>query len=190
MLGVLAPFLEPFIEFLVCHLAGIYLGDCLYLCLGGYELFLKGHFEGGPYSVVCRGLAQGSGHKVACPFSSLCTLFKVGECYNPPQFFASLPSLPKAAPSTAIPAPVAAPVIPPISAQPAQPTTQPQPYIKPRSPSPMQVDPANVPLPTLSTASCTTPQSSMSSPPSPRTQRIIQQMQQEAAVLASSSIST
>ena len=53
----------------------------------------------------------------------------------------------------------------------------------------MQVDPANVPLPTLSTASHTTPHSSMLSPPSPRTQHIIQCMQQEAAALASGSAS-
>ena len=53
----------------------------------------------------------------------------------------------------------------------------------------MQVDPANVPLPTPSTASHTTPHSSMSSPPSPRTQRIIQRMQQEAVALASGSAS-
>ena len=53
----------------------------------------------------------------------------------------------------------------------------------------MEVDPANVPLPTPSTASCMTSHSSMSSPPSPRTQRIIQGMQQKAVVLASSSTS-
>ena len=53
----------------------------------------------------------------------------------------------------------------------------------------MQVDPANVPLPTLSIASCTTPHLSMSSPPSPRTQCIIQQMQQEAVALTSGSTS-
>ena len=110
----------------------------------------------------------------------------VAQCYNPPQFFTSLPSIPKAAPSIAAPAPATAPVAPPI---PAQPTTPPQPSIKTRTPSPMQVDPANVPLPTLSTASRTTPRSAMSSPPSPRTQRIIQRMQQEAAALASGSVS-
>ena len=53
----------------------------------------------------------------------------------------------------------------------------------------MEVDPANVPLPTPSTASRMTPHLPMSSPPSPRTQRIIQQMQQEAVVLASGSTS-
>ena len=53
----------------------------------------------------------------------------------------------------------------------------------------MQVDPANVPLPTPSTASYTTPHSSMLSPPFPRTQRIVQQMQQEAVALASGSAS-
>ena len=46
--GMLAPFLVPLIEFLVPHLAGIHLGNCLYLCFGGYELFLKSHFEIGP----------------------------------------------------------------------------------------------------------------------------------------------
>ena len=111
------------------------------------------------------------------------------HCYNPPQIFTSLPNIPKAAPSTAAPAPVTAPVAPPIPAQPAQPTTPSQLYIKTRTPSPMQVDPVNVPLPTPSTASRTTPRSAMSSPPSPRTQRIIQRMQQEAAALASGSIS-
>ena len=110
-------------------------------------------------------------------------------CYDSPQFFASLPSFPIAAPPTAAPALVAAPVAPLIPAQPARPTAPPQPYIKPRSPSPMQVDPANVPLPTPSTASHMTPHSSMSSPPSPRTQRIIQWMQQEAAALTSGSVS-
>ena len=110
-------------------------------------------------------------------------------CYNPPQFFTSLPGPPKVAPSTAAPAPVAAPVAPPIPTQPTQPTASPQPYIKTRLPSPMQVDPANVPLPTPSTASRTTPHSAMSSPPSPRTQRIVQHMQQEAAALASGSVS-
>ena len=53
----------------------------------------------------------------------------------------------------------------------------------------MEVDPTNVPLPTLSIASCMTPHSSMLSPPSPRTQHIVQQMQQEAVMLASSSAS-
>ena len=110
-------------------------------------------------------------------------------CYDPPQIFTSLPSLPKTAPSTAAPAPVTAPVAPPIPAQPAQPTAPPQPYIKPQSPSPMQVDPANVPLPTPSTASRMTPRSAMSSPPSPRTQCIVRCMQQEAAALASGSVS-
>ena len=51
-LGVLAPFLEPFIEFPVCHFAGMHLSDCLYLCLvrvgnptsaqaGGYRSLLQ-----------------------------------------------------------------------------------------------------------------------------------------------------
>ena len=53
----------------------------------------------------------------------------------------------------------------------------------------MQVDPANIPLPTPSIASHTTPCMTMSSPPSPRTQCIVQRMQQEAAALASGSIS-
>ena len=76
---MLAPFLEPFTEFLVCHFAGVHLGNCLYLCLWGYELFLKGHFEGSPGSVVDWVLAQGGGHEVAWPFSCLCSLFEVGE---------------------------------------------------------------------------------------------------------------
>ena len=40
--GMLAPFLELFIEFLISHLACVHLGDCLYLCLGWYKLFLEG----------------------------------------------------------------------------------------------------------------------------------------------------
>ena len=108
------------------------------------------------------------------------------DCYDPPQFFSSLPSIPSTALPTMAPAPATAPVAPLI---PAQPTALPQPYIKPLLPSPMQVDPANVPLHTPSTASRTTPHSSMSSPPSPRTQRIVQRMQQEAVALASGSAS-
>ena len=77
--SMLAPFLEPFVKFSVHHFAGMHLGDCLYLSLGGYELFLKGHFEGSPCFIVCRGLTQGGGHEVACPFSSLHFLFEVGE---------------------------------------------------------------------------------------------------------------
>ena len=115
--------------------------------------------------------------------------FPADRCYDPPQFFASLPGVPIAALPTTVSAPATAPVAPLIPAQPAQPAAPPQPHIKLRSPSPMQVNPANVPLPTLSTASHTTPHSSMSSPPSPRTQRIVQRMQQEAATLDSGSIS-
>ena len=77
--GMLAPFLVPFIEFLVPHLTGVHLGNGLYLCFGGYELLLKGCFEIGPCSAVDRVLAQGGGHEVTCPFSSLCSLFEVGE---------------------------------------------------------------------------------------------------------------
>ena len=77
--GMLAPFLVPLIELSVPHLAGIHLGNCLYLCFGGYELFLEGCFEIGPCSVVHRVLAQGGGHEVTCPFSGLCSLFEVGE---------------------------------------------------------------------------------------------------------------
>ena len=77
--GVLAPFLVPFIELLVPHLTGVHLGNGLYLCFGGYELFLEGCLEIGPRSVVDGVLAQGGGHEVACPFSSLCSLFEVGE---------------------------------------------------------------------------------------------------------------
>ena len=36
-------------------------------------------FEGSLCSVVCRVLAQGGGHEVACPFSGLCSLFEVSE---------------------------------------------------------------------------------------------------------------
>ena len=80
---MLAPFLVPFIELSVPHLAGIHLGNGLYLCFGGYKLLLKGCLEIGPCSVVDRVLAQGSGHEVACPFSSLCPLLEMGEgCGN------------------------------------------------------------------------------------------------------------
>ena len=75
-LGMLAPFLVPLVELLVPCLAGIHLGNCLYLCLRGYELFLKNRFEIGPCSVVCWGVAQGGGHEVACPFSGLCSFLK------------------------------------------------------------------------------------------------------------------
>jgi len=67
--GMLASFLEPFIEFSIPHFAGMYLGDCLYLCFRGYELFLKSHFKSGPHSIVCGGVAQGGGHEVTCPLS-------------------------------------------------------------------------------------------------------------------------
>ena len=77
--GVLAPFLVPLIELLVPHFTGVHLGNGLYLCFGGYELFLKGCFEIGPCSIVDRVLTQGGGHEVACPFSGLCSLFEVGK---------------------------------------------------------------------------------------------------------------
>ena len=77
--GVLAPFLVPLIELSVPHLAGVHLGNGLYLCFRGYELLLKGCLKISPCSVVDRVLAQGSGHEVACPFSGLCSLFEVGE---------------------------------------------------------------------------------------------------------------
>ena len=41
MAGMLAPFLILLIELLVPHLACVHLSNCLYLCLGWYELFLK-----------------------------------------------------------------------------------------------------------------------------------------------------
>ena len=77
--GMLAPFLVPFVELSVPHLAGIHLGNCLYLCLRGYELFLEGRFKIGPCSVVDRVLAQDGGHEVTCPFSGLCFLFEMSE---------------------------------------------------------------------------------------------------------------
>ena len=77
--GMLAPFLVPLIEFSVPHLAGVHLGNGLYLCLGGYELLLEGCLKIGPCSIVNRVLAQGGGHEVTCPFSGLCPLFEVGE---------------------------------------------------------------------------------------------------------------
>ena len=77
--SMLAPLLVPLIEFLVPYLAGVHLGNGLYLCFRGYELLLEGCLEIGPCSIVDRVLAQGSGHEVACPFSGLCSLFEVGE---------------------------------------------------------------------------------------------------------------
>ena len=80
---MLAPFLEPFIELAVPHFACVHLGNGLYLCLGWYELFLKGRFEISPWSVIGRCVHQGSGHEITCPFSGLCFLLKVGEgCGN------------------------------------------------------------------------------------------------------------
>ena len=77
--GMLAPFLEPLVGFPISHLACVHLGDGLYLCLGWYKLFLEGHFEIGPWSVVRRCVAQGSGHEIVCPFASLCSLFEMCE---------------------------------------------------------------------------------------------------------------
>ena len=77
--GMLAPFLVPLIEFSVPHLAGVHLGNGLYLRFGGYELLLESCLEIGPCFIVDRVLAQGGGHEVACPFFGLCSLFEVGE---------------------------------------------------------------------------------------------------------------
>ena len=71
------------------------------------------------------------------------------DCYDPPQFFSSIPVAPATAPP-AVHAPAPPPAVQPI---PAQPVAPPQPYIRTRPLSPMQVDPANVPLPTPSTDS-------------------------------------
>ena len=72
------------------------------------------------------------------------------ECYNPPQFFSSIPIAPVTAPPPA-PAP---PAVQPIPVQPVAPL---QPYIRMQPLSPMQVNPANVPLPTSSTGSDMSP---------------------------------
>ena len=80
--GMLAPFLVLLVELSVPHLACMHLGDCLYLCLGWYELFLKSWFKISPCSVVDRCLFQGSSHKVTCPFSSLCSLLEVSKGHS------------------------------------------------------------------------------------------------------------
>ena len=67
-------------------------------------------------------------------------------CYNLPQFFSSIPVTPVAAPPPAPTPPAVQPIL-------VQPVAPPQPYIRTQPPSPMQVDPANVPLSTPSTDS-------------------------------------
>ena len=93
-------------------------------------------------------------------------------CYDPPQFFSSIPVAPATAPP-AVHAPAPAPAIQPI---PAQPVAPPQPYIRTRPPSPMQVDPANVPLPTPSTDSDMSPPD-QPMPASPRTRAFVEHLQ-------------
>src|SRR5438477_35935 len=106
-------------------------------------------------------------------------------CYDPPTFFFP-PQPPPAAPAApAVPIPHVAPVAPPVAAPPP-----PAPASQYRPPSPMQVDPVDVPLPTPSTASASTPDHPMLPPPgalasphrplSPRMLEIISQFQQQA----------
>ena len=89
--------------------------------------------------------------------------FLVGtECYDPPQFFSS----PSFTVTTSIPAPSATqPTVAP-AARPATPTA---PAIRP--PLPMQVDPANVPLPPTAEV---TPAHALQRLPSPPTLAIRQ----------------
>ena len=94
------------------------------------------------------------------------------RCYDPPQFFSSIPVAPATAPP-AVHAPAPAPAAQPI---PAQPVAPPQPYIRTRLPSPMQVDPANVPLPTPSTDSDMSPPD-QPMPASPRTRTFVEHLQ-------------
>ena len=93
-------------------------------------------------------------------------------CYDPPQFFSSIPVAPATAPP-AVHAPAPAPAAQPI---PAQPVAPPQPYIRTQPPSPMQVDPANVPLPTPSTNSDMSPPD-QPMPASPRTCAFVEHLQ-------------
>ena len=99
----------------------------------------------------------------------LSILWCVIECYDPPQFFSSIPVTPATTPPPA-PAP---PAIQPI---PVQPVALPQPYIRTRPLSPMQVDPANVPLPTPSTDSDMLPPD-QAMPASPRTRAFVEHLQ-------------
>ena len=94
------------------------------------------------------------------------------QCYDPPQFFSSIPVAPATAPP-AVHAPAPPPAVQPIPAQPVAPL---QPYIRMRPPSPMQVDPANVPLPTPSTDSDMLPPD-QPMPASPRTCAFVEHLQ-------------
>ena len=97
---------------------------------------------------------------------------KQQRCYDPPQFFSSISVAPATAP-LAVHAPAPAPAVQPI---PAQPVAPPQPYIRMQPPSPMQVDPANVPLPTPSTDSDMSPPD-QPMPASPRTHAFVEHLQ-------------
>ena len=91
------------------------------------------------------------------------------SCYDPPQFFSSIP----VAPATA---PLLAPAPPAVQPIPVQPVAPPQLYIRTRPPSPMQVDPANVPLPTPSTDSDMLPPD-QAMPASPKTHAFVEHLQ-------------
>ena len=93
-------------------------------------------------------------------------------CYDPPQFFSSIPIAPATTPPAAH-APALPPAVQPI---PVQPVALPQQYIRTRPPSPMQVDPANVPLPTPSTNSDMSPPD-QTMPASPRTRAFVEHLQ-------------
>ena len=86
--------------------------------------------------------------------------------YDPPQFFSSIPVAPATAPA---PPPAVQPI-------PVQPAALPQPYIRMRPPSPMQVNPANIPLPTPSTDSDMSPPD-QPMPASPRTHAFVEHLQ-------------
>ena len=94
------------------------------------------------------------------------------RCYDPPQFFSSIPVAPATAPPAA-PAPAPPPAVQPI---PVQPVGPPQQYIRMRPPLPMQVNPANVPLPTPSTDSDMSPPD-QPMPASPRTCAFVKHLQ-------------
>ena len=93
-------------------------------------------------------------------------------CYDPPQFFSSISVAPVTTPPAAY-APTPSPAVQPI---PILLVALPQPYIGTRPPSPMQVNPANVPLPTPSTDSDMLPPD-QPMPASPRTRAFVEHLQ-------------
>ena len=90
------------------------------------------------------------------------------KCYDPPQFFSSIPIAPATAPA---PLPATQPI-------PVQQVALPQTYIRRWPLSPMQVDPANVPLPTPSIDSDILP-SDQPMPASPRICTFVELLQRQ-----------